>query len=169
MIDGVLHYSKLGNEQDPLETVDLNEIIAAIKTDLEILIDTKKALITTSNLPSIEAHFTLVYQLFYNLILNSLKFAKSTEPSRIEITSDQISNENGNYLMITITDNGIGFRPEQSESIFDTFTRLNSADKYEGSGLGLALCKKIMERYKGTITATAEPNNGAVFTLLLPL
>lgn len=168
MIDGVLHYSKLGNEQDPVETLDLNAIINAIKADLEILIESKEAVITTSELPSIKGHFTLVYQLFYNLILNSLKFAKVTESSRIEIVSSKLTDQSGDFIKITIADNGIGFRPEQSQSIFSTFVRLNSADKYEGSGLGLALCKKIVERYKGTISATSEPGNGAVFTLILP-
>lgn len=168
MIDGVLHYSKLGSEEDELEKVDINEIVENIKTDLEVLIDAKKAVITTHNLQSVNAHFTLVYQLFYNLVLNSLKFAKITTPVKIEIVSASIRNETGSYLEITFKDNGIGFRPEQSQIIFNTFTRLHSADKYEGSGLGLALCKKIIERYKGTITAIGEPEKGAIFTLLFP-
>jgi len=169
MIDGVLHYSKLGSEDKDLQSIDINTIIDNIKTDLELMIENKSAVIKTINLPVISAHSTLIYQLFYNLILNSLKFAKANEPSLIEIKSSEITNESGNYFQIQISDNGIGFKPEQSIAIFNTFTRLNSADRYEGTGLGLALCKKIVERYNGTITANGGPNHGAVFTLMLPM
>lgn len=165
MIESVLHYSKLETENETMQKVDLNEIIENIQTDLEVMIENKSAVITKMALPSINAHSTLIYQLFYNLILNSLKFAKANEPSMITIA---YSNENDNYFKIQVSDNGIGFRQEQSENIFNTFTRLNSSHLYEGSGLGLALCKKIVERYNGHITASSEPNKGAVFTVLLP-
>jgi len=169
MIDGVLHYSKLGSEEEELEVIDLNEIIMAIRTDLEILIESKSATIVSEKLPFIKAHSTLIYQLFYNIILNSLKFAKTSEPSQIKIVALIENQQKGRFCKIKIQDNGIGFRPEQSQTIFNTFTRLNAADKYEGSGIGLALCKKIIERYHGTISAEGEPGVGATFTILLPI
>lgn len=97
-----------------------------------------------------------------------MKFSKKKEPSIINITGSNTVIDNTDYIKIIISDNGIGFEQEQSESIFNTFTRLNPGDKYEGTGVGLALCKKIVERYNGTISADGEPNKGAVFTILFP-
>jgi light-regulated signal transduction histidine kinase (bacteriophytochrome) len=168
MIEGVLHYSKLGSESNPLEIVDLNEIIIQIRTDLEVLIEMKNAEIVLDTLPNIKADRPLMYQLFYNLILNSLKFSKSDVPANITILSSEVLREGKEYVQITLTDNGIGFESRYSENIFHTFTRLNSADLYEGSGLGLALCKKIVERYHGTISANSQPGNGATFIILFP-
>jgi len=107
--------------------------------------------------------------LFYNLILNSLKFVKEDVNCRIVITASQVTDEGQHYNKITISDNGIGFEQLYAENIFNTFTRLNSADMYEGSGLGLALCKKIVERYDGTIVAKSTVNEGAEFTILFPI
>jgi len=169
MIDGVLHYSKLDGNSETLQKVNLNTIIDEVETDLEVVIAAKKALISRAELPSVDASPTLIHQLFYNLILNALKFAKADEPSRIEIAAAQVVHNNSDCLKITITDNGIGFRQQQAEMIFNTFTRLNANDQYEGTGLGLALCKKIVERYHGTISASGSPGNGATFTILFPL
>ncbi|KAF2514864.1 PAS domain S-box protein [Flavobacterium foetidum] len=168
MIDGVLHYTKPSSDYEEAQSVNLNKVVSSIKSDLEVLMENKAAEITSDSLPHVSAHFTLIYQLFYNLILNSLKFAKEGVPARIHITSSEKSIPNGFYWQIDIQDNGIGFNPEQSEKIFNTFTRLNTADRYEGSGMGLALCKKIVERYNGSITAKSTLGNGAVFTILLP-
>ena len=169
MIEGVLHYSKLDSNKEPLQRVNLNDIISQIEIDLEVLIDAKKAAITRIDLPVINASTMLIYQLFYNLILNSLKFAKANEPSRIHIAGSAFSENNQDYAKIILTDNGIGFNPEDANRIFDTFTRLNAADVYEGSGLGLALCRRIVERHGGTISATGIPETGAAFIILLPI
>src|SRR5690606_28409272 len=108
-----------------------------IRNDLEVMMEDKKASISYSQLPSIDASPTLIYQLFYNLILNSLKFAKDNKPSQIVISSNKISNNEIDYLEIIVSDNGIGFTQQKAESIFDTFTRLNPSSRYEGTGLGL--------------------------------
>jgi PAS domain S-box-containing protein len=168
MIEGVLNYSKAGSEQQPVEAVDLNEIIRDIETDLEVLVQQKNAKVTPANLPTLHGYRVLLYQLFYNLILNSLKFAKSSAPSLINISCNVVNQDKEKFYKIVVSDNGIGFEPEYAEDIFSTFTRLNPVDEYQGSGLGLALCKKIVDRHKGTISAAGEPGKGASFTIMLP-
>lgn len=168
MIEGVLHYSKLDSANMPPEDVNLNVIISEITTDLEVLIATKNATILTAKLPVITANSSLIYQLFYNLILNSLKFSRPDIPAKIDIDASPVVLNCVEYFKIELRDNGIGFEHQYSSAIFNTFTRLNSADLYEGSGLGLALCKKIVERYKGRINAAGVPGEGATFTILFP-
>lgn len=169
MIEGVLRYSKLGSTEQALQAVNLNETIQQIAADLEVMMQQKGAVINTGALPTITANPTLMYQLFYNLILNSLKFSKAAEPPRINVRSEAAKEEGNDFIRITLSDNGIGFEPEFAEDIFKTFTRLHPAEDYEGTGLGLALCKKIVERHGGTITASGEPNSGATFAILLPM
>jgi PAS domain S-box-containing protein len=169
MIEGVLNYSKLGKKQQVFGPVDLNKILRDIEVDLEVLVQKKSAVINKTYLPTITANETLIYQLFYNLVLNSLKFAKANEPSRINVTGTLIKRDQQNFVSIVLSDNGIGFEQEYAEAIFDTFKRLNPADEYEGTGLGLALSKKIVERHGGSITATGHEGVGATFTILLPV
>lgn len=168
MIEGVLKYSKLDDSEQAEEWVDLNEIISDIGTDLELLMHQKNARISTENLPVVAGFRVLLYQLFYNLILNSLKFSRATIPACIEIRCEKVLQGAQTFYKIVLADNGIGFEEEYAEKIFITFTKLNSADEYEGTGLGLALCKKIVLRHSGTISATGIPNKGAAFTIMLP-
>jgi signal transduction histidine kinase len=165
MIEGVLHYSTINSTEQKTELVDLNRVIKNIESDLELPIMQKKATIAYSGLPSIEGAPVLLYQLFYNLINNSLKFSQTDIPCRISITASQ-DNDN---VTITLTDNGIGFDREQSERIFETFSRLNAKEKYEGTGLGLSLCKKIVQRHGGHIEGSGRKGEGAVFRIWLPL
>jgi light-regulated signal transduction histidine kinase (bacteriophytochrome) len=169
MIDGILDYSKLKNSRPKFLQVSLNEIIKNIESDLEVLIQQKNATIQTNELMVIHADRVLIYQLFYNLILNSLKFSKKDQPIAINVLAEVVKLDGKEFNKITLSDNGIGFEQEYADSIFDTFTRLNPADEYEGTGLGLALCKKIVERHDGTISATGKPDEGAKFTVLLPI
>ncbi len=97
-----------------------------------------------------------------------LKFSKKDTPPVIIINGHAAAENDKQYVRITITDNGVGFAQNQAEQIFSMFARLHPKDKFEGTGLGLALCKKIVERHKGTITAQGEPDKGAVFTITLP-
>lgn len=168
MINGVLNYSAMSSTAGPMEIVDLNSVIRSIQTDLEILIHDKKATIIFHELPLIKGLPDLIYQLFYNLINNSLKFSKENIPAEIEITSHPVEANGIRYAEIVLTDNGIGFDEDHAEQIFVTFFRLNSKDKYEGTGLGLALCKKIVERHGGTIYARGQKDKGAQFVILLP-
>ncbi|WP_207494487.1 PAS domain S-box protein [Aridibaculum aurantiacum] len=169
MIEGVLLYSKAGKTEQELEEVELGSVMQQIHTDLEVYIDKRDAVIVTTDLPTISANRILVYQLFYNLVLNALKFAKDGVPPRVEIKCVLIKEEGRELAKITVSDNGIGFDQEYAGDIFKTFTRLHPYDDYEGTGLGLALCKKIVERHGGSISASGQPGVGATFTILLPI
>ncbi|MDQ3682956.1 MAG: PAS domain S-box protein, partial [Bacteroidota bacterium] len=169
MIDGVLTYSTFNAAEQISENVELDKVIKNIETDLEVIIQEKHAFIHYKDLPAIEGSPILIYQLFYNLVNNSLKFAKAGEAPEVFITSKVMYNEGKGFTQIVIRDNGIGFEQEQAENIFNTFARLNSKDDYEGTGLGLALCKKIVERHHGAIKANGQLNKGATFTITLPL
>ena len=136
---------------------------------LGLLIQQKQAKIIKEKLPEIDGADVLIHQLFYNLINNALKFSKKEVPTIIEINSSlEVTEEGEKWVKITVADNGIGIDPSFSEKIFDVFSRLNAKDDYEGTGLGLALCKKIVERHHGTISATGKREENTIFTILLP-
>ncbi|MBS1662285.1 MAG: response regulator [Bacteroidetes bacterium] len=165
MIEGVLSYSFLNGGVEETGTVDLNKVLSDIESDLEVVIGERKATIERDVLPVVQGAELLLYQLFYNLINNSLKFVRAGVAPVIAIRAET----KGDTLGITLSDNGIGFEPEYAERIFNTFTRLHAKDKFEGTGLGLALCKKIVERHHGHIEATGMKNVGATFSITLPL
>ncbi|OCB78251.1 PAS domain-containing sensor histidine kinase [Flavobacterium piscis] len=169
IIEGILSYSTIDKTRQPIERVDLGEVIEDIKTDLELIIKEKGAILNACKLPEIEGAPILITQLFYNLIQNALKFSKTEEPPRVVITCVRTSLNGAEAVQITIKDNGIGLDPAFAERIFTAFERLNSKDQYEGNGLGLALCRKIANRHNGTISAMGEKNNGAEFIVTLPL
>ena len=164
MTEGVLSYSTSNATQQKIEPVDFNEIIASIETDLELALQKKEGSINYGNLPTVDGATVLFYQLFYNLINNSIKFAKTGTPPQISISSKT----QGNSVKIIVSDNGIGFRQDYAEKIFETFTRLNPKDEYEGTDLGLSLCKKIVERHNGNIVAVGN-DDGATFIITLPI
>jgi signal transduction histidine kinase len=169
MIEGVLAYSMLNGNEQPITAVDLNEVFANIESDLELALQERDATIRREPLPSVEGAPVLLYQLFYNLVGNSLKFSKKGNRPLITIASRVVEEVGKQIALFTITDNGIGFDQHQAGRIFEAFTRLNSKDRYEGTGLGLALCKKIVERHHGSITATGVSGVGAVFVVKLPV
>lgn len=174
MIDGVLLYSSLESPEHDRAPVNLNDILHHVVTDLEVVITQKHATVTYEKLPMIKGSQLLLYQLFYNLLNNSLKFSKPQVPPMIEITAEHvpetvsISENAPGLLRIRVKDNGIGFDNNAVHKIFKTFSRLHAKDKFEGTGLGLALCKKIVERHHGTIEATGTLDEGATFTITLP-
>jgi light-regulated signal transduction histidine kinase (bacteriophytochrome) len=168
MIDGVLNYSTLNETEQSIEKVDLNETMRNITSDLEVVMGQKKAQLLYDKLPVIEGASVLLHQLFYNLVNNSLKFARADAPPLITIASSPVVKNDKSFVQIRIIDNGIGFQQEFAKRIFETFTRLNSKDQYEGTGLGLSLCKRIVERHGGSIEAFGQPGKGAEFVILLP-
>ncbi|MCE6991954.1 ATP-binding protein [Dyadobacter sp. CY323] len=168
MIESVLEYSQLNASQPHVESIDLNKIILDVESDLEVLIQEKKAILYKDPLPSIEGYSVLIYQLFYNILNNALKFSKASVVPEIRITH-QLIEQPVPGIVVTIEDNGIGFDNEYQSRIFTTFARLNSKDDYPGTGLGLALCKKIVERHHGSLSATGEVDRGAIFTITLPI
>ncbi|HVU94044.1 MAG TPA: ATP-binding protein [Puia sp.] len=170
MIEGVLNYSKVTNLKEDYAAVDLAEVIGQIVTDLEVVIQQKEARIETHDLPVVHGAPMLLYQLFYNLINNSLKFARKGVPARVVITAYTRNGGPGGrpWVEIEVRDNGIGFPQAYAKNIFSTFTRLHPKDQYEGTGLGLSLCKKIVERHGGTIEASSHPGEGSVFRIFIP-
>jgi len=169
IIEGILSYSTIDKTKQSIEIIHLNEVIDGIKTDLELIIKEKGAIFNSCDLPDIEGAPILITQLFYNLLQNALKFSKADEPPRVIITCEKSTLDGEEAVKIIIKDNGIGIDAAFAERIFTAFERLNSKDEYEGNGLGLSLCRKIAKRHHGTITAMGEKDNGAEFTVTLPL
>jgi PAS domain S-box-containing protein len=169
MIEGVLNYSMINASGQNTISVDLNTILKNIEQDLEIVIKEKSATLQVDHLPTVEGATVLIYQLFYNLVNNSLKFTKPGKSPLVSITSSIIQKNGNEYAEIIVEDNGIGFEQNDAERIFNTFSRLNSKDHYEGTGLGLSLCKRIVLRHHGNIRAIGKRNEGAIFVVELPL
>lgn len=175
MIEGVLAYSTFAVNDPAFELVDLNRTLEGVQTDLEMAIIQRDVTIHSAVLPTINGNPVLLHQLFYNLINNALKFSKPDIPLKVDITSDLIINSGlaqgkvKDFVHIQILDNGIGFNPAFAEKIFGIFSRLNAKDKIEGTGLGLALCRKIVKRHGGKIYAESEEGQWARFHVLLPL
>jgi PAS domain S-box-containing protein len=165
MVNGVLAYSKFAATDQPWERIRLSATIANVEADLEVLIQQKGALIEVDTLPVVTGVPVLIHQLFYNLLNNALKFTRPGGQPRIIISGRRVSEE---MQEITVSDNGIGFEQEYADRIFKTFARLHSKDSYEGTGLGLSLCKRIVERHGGTIRAEGRPGSGASFVMTLP-
>jgi len=173
LINDLLSYSRL-SEEGMFEMHNLNTIIEGILSDLELVIEEKKAVIQIGELPKMEVLPGLIRQLFQNLLSNALKFSKQGVTPVIAIASEIIERPaglagKGACCKISITDNGIGFDEKYISKIFTLFQRLNSRDKYEGTGIGLAIAKKIIDKHHGTITATSQENQGATFIIILPL
>ncbi|HEY8893499.1 MAG TPA: PAS domain S-box protein [Niastella sp.] len=177
LINDVLNYSRLSKTGEPFEKTDLNKILKDVLSDFELLIEQKQAVITHSDLPTIKSIPLQIHQLFGNLISNSLKFSE-VHP-QITITAQTLSTaevqkyprliEDRTYIQLTFKDNGIGFEQQHADQIFIIFQRLNNQRSYSGTGIGLALCKKIVDHHDGIITAKSEPGHGATFTVILPV
>ena len=172
LIDDLLNYSHQTVGQTFID-VDLNIVVQNVLHDLELLIQQKKGIITVDSLPAIKAIPVQMDQLFYNLLHNSLKFSKQNIPPFIHIgcLADKDNKEpgEGKAVDIYIKDNGLGFDPEYAEKIFVLFQRLNTRHVYEGSGIGLTLCKKIVENHRGKIWVESEPGIGTRFFIRLPV
>jgi PAS domain S-box-containing protein len=165
LLDSLLSYSRVISKAKPFEAVDLNQTLIAVLDDLEIAIRDANGAVDVDELPTIQAEPAQMRQLFQNLIGNSLKYAKSDEAPVINITAE-LSKHN---VTIEIADNGIGFEPEYTSQVFEMFRRLHGRKEYSGTGVGLAICKKIVERHGGSIKAIGEPNKGAIFIIKLPI
>jgi PAS domain S-box-containing protein len=167
LINDLLTYSRVTTKAQPFVQVDLNHIIEQVHSDLEVRLENTKGKIVNSGLPKLEADPTQMRQLFQNLLSNALKFHKTDTPPVVTITS--VSADEGDSVEIHISDNGIGFDEKYLDRIFTIFQRLHGRFEYEGTGIGLAVCRKIVDRHGGYITARSAPNNGATFILTLPL
>jgi two-component system, chemotaxis family, CheB/CheR fusion protein len=179
LIAEVLDFSRILHGDIKFEQTNLNNIISNIISDFDLLIKEKNAIINCEKLPVIEAIPMQMSQLFYNLISNSLKFSKKDVIPVITIFSRMLSqeelsqhvtlNQDIPYCEISVKDNGIGFEQQFSEQIFLIFHRLYGRDEFSGTGIGLALCKKIVINHHGEIYAFSNQTDGALFQILLPL
>ncbi|MCW3073367.1 MAG: sensor histidine kinase [Flaviaesturariibacter sp.] len=179
LIKDLLDYSLLSKGGSPFRETNLAEIVQRVETDYELLLSQKRAIIQMENLPIIEAVPLQMNQLFYNLIGNSLRYAKKDVPPVIKISYAAISAAerekqpellpNKSYGRITVQDNGIGFDQEYAEKIFAIFQSLNERSQFGSYGIGLALCRKIVDNHHGIIYAQGKAREGATFTIILPL
>ena len=177
LLKELLNFAQLSH-QEQFEDTDLNNIVSKALLDLELTISEKKAAIHFSDLPAIQAVPVQMHQLFYNLINNALKFAKADVPPIINIRcgiAHELTLQRFPYLIqdkiyyeIVVEDNGIGFEQHYADQIFHIFQRLHTRAEYSGTGIGLALCKKVVINHYGAIYANAEKGKGAAFHILLP-
>jgi light-regulated signal transduction histidine kinase (bacteriophytochrome) len=177
LIEDILTYSKTGNMEKVYESVDLNKILDTVLVEIAENIEEKKAVITFGDLPTLNIIPFQIHQLFVNLLTNALKFSKDqvTPIVNIEVeivSSEQVPKEKSplasEFYEVSFQDNGIGFEKEYEHRIFDVFQRLHPTHKYPGTGIGLAICKKIMENHSGFITADSELGEGSRFSLYFP-
>jgi two-component system CheB/CheR fusion protein len=178
LIRDVLNFSRIAKDANAYEAADLNEIMNNVLGDFSLLIEEKKANIQISKLPVAQVIPFQINQLFYNLLSNALKFTREGVIPKINVTSRQLPsfevakyvtlNKNHQYLEILFEDNGIGFDQKYSERIFEIFQRLNSRITYAGTGIGLALCKKIVAIHRGEIFAESREGQGTLIHIILP-
>jgi PAS domain S-box-containing protein len=177
LIIDILNYSRLSENITKVNAVDLNDLIRELLEDFELMIRDKNAIIQVNKLPSIEVNRGQIRQVFQNIISNALKFQRPGVDPVITIDSklvqslsfDSKEDPNGDYCQISIKDNGIGFNEKFATDIFALFERLNPKDKYEGTGIGLAIAKKIVEKHNGIIKAMSNEMDGSLFMIILPL
>jgi PAS domain S-box-containing protein len=166
MVHGLLQLSRLEIQAQPYQPVDLNQVSEEALKDLEVQVQQAGAVVEICDLPTIEADPQQMHQLFQNLLSNALKFRFPDQRPHIHICSDQ---PDPDQVFITFEDNGIGFEMQYAERLFEPFKRLVGGADYEGSGIGLAICRKIVERHHGEITVNSKTGQGSVFTVALPV
>lgn len=165
LIEDLLNYSRVTTRAQPFALVDLAETTRQVLADLELRVEQTGGEVELGELPSIEADATQMRQLLQNLIGNALKFHRPGVPPRVQIEAQL----QGEMCEITVRDNGIGFEEKYLDRIFQPFQRLHGREAYEGTGIGLAICRKIAERHGGRITARSTPGSGTTFCVSLPL
>ena len=193
LIEDILNYSRMSSDTSRFEKTDLNLVLKNVLADMEVIIETNNAIIHADPLPVIEANSTQMGQVFQNIIGNAIKFRNKDVIPEIEIhwesiTGSQIDAESQikahykfsgwdenkywsveKFCKIIISDNGIGFEPKYTKRIFEAFQRLTTHTKHEGSGIGLAISKKVIENHHGLIKADSVPGKGSTFVIILPL
>lgn len=171
LIVDILNYSRLSAKDNPFEKTDLNPVISELLEDMEFTIREKNATIVVGDLPIVEVNRGQIRQVLQNLISNAIKFSKKDNHPFIEIFHKQeTGNENPDqYCCLHIRDNGIGFDKKYSNTIFDLFEKLHSKDDYEGTGIGLSIAKKIIDKHGGNIKVFSKVGVGTEFMISLPL
>lgn len=179
LIDDLLTFSRTIHQNRKFVTVDLNDVLQEVLQDFDLIIAEKNAIVRVGHLPTIEAVPLQMAQLFYNLVGNALKFTSPSKPPLISIETEEVAPEEiqrrlpqvepGAYRKIVVRDNGIGFEPAFSEQIFSIFQRLHDRDTYMGTGIGLALCRRIINNHGGDLYAEGKEGEGAAFYILIPV
>lgn len=164
MLQGLLDFATIGQESNPLEMVDVNKMVADIRTVLYMKIQENEAVFDIGELPMVKTHKVLLFQLLQNLVSNAIKFKKSEIPPIIKI---QCQTEKDRYV-ISVADNGIGIPEKHLETIFKIFKRLHTKEAYEGTGIGLSLCQKIIHHLNGELWVTSKVGEGSTFYFSLP-
>ena len=168
LINDLLTLSRLKTKAQPFTPVNLNAVARAVLSDLETRIERLGATVEIGTLPSLSADVVQMSQLLQNLIGNALKFHKPDEPPAVKVSSS-FAEADQRSCHIVVEDNGIGFEEKYVDRIFQVFQRLHGRNEYEGTGIGLAICRQIAERHGGSITAHSQPGKGAKFIVTLPL
>ena len=171
LIDALLSFSRVTTKAQPFTLVNLETTAEEVVSDLEDRVQRMNGRVEIGPLPTLEADPSQMRQLLQNLIGNGLKFARPNEPPQVEVKSRLLPAVNGEVesCELTVRDNGIGFEEIYLDRIFELFQRLHGRQEYEGTGMGLAICRKIVERHGGSITAKSAPDAGATFLITLPL
>ncbi|OIB57340.1 hypothetical protein BBD46_02320 [Natrialba sp. SSL1] len=162
MIDGLLQYSRVETQGDPLEPVDLECILDDVRDNLQVTIEENSATIDTAPLPRVQGDPDQLRQVFQNLLDNAIEY--SDDQPTVHVTAER----NGTDWIVSIEDDGIGINPEEQEQIFEVFQRGQSRSDGDGTGIGLALCERIIERHGGDIWVESEPGEGSTFSFTLP-
>ena len=177
LINDLLTFSRVTTKAQPFERIDLNKIANDVVSDLETTIEQSGGSVEIGDLPSIDADPLQMRQLFQNLIVNALKFRKPESPPLVKVEAELVNKDasgiegsaSNNFARITVADNGIGFDEKYLDRIFTPFQRLHGRNEYEGTGIGLAVCRKIVERHGGTLTAQSSAGKGATFIATMPV
>ncbi|MBW4679269.1 MAG: hypothetical protein KME19_04030 [Microcoleus vaginatus WJT46-NPBG5] len=178
LINDLLAISRVATQAQSFVQVNLATVATEVLSDLETRIESSRGTVDIGELPTLEADATQMRQLLQNLIDNALKFSRPEESAAVKIRSQLLNeveeNSVGNisyrqFYQITVKDNGIGFEQKYLDKIFVPFQRLHSRSEYEGTGIGLAICRKIVDRHGGSITAKSSLGEGATFTVMLPV
>jgi len=179
MIDGLLEYSRVDTRGDPFEPVDLNRVLEDVREDLQVRVEQSDAEITVADLPRVEGDTGQLRQVVQNLLDNAIKYS-GDGPPRIRVSARRNAPDQGsptdpprsvserNEWVLSVSDRGIGIDPDDADRVFDVFQRLHARDEHEGTGIGLALCERVVERHGGEIWVESEPGEGSTFSFTLP-
>ncbi|MCJ8312442.1 MAG: hypothetical protein HRU38_05750 [Saccharospirillaceae bacterium] len=166
LIEDLLTFSRIGNNEIDFKSVNTNDVLAECLQDLSELIDNKHLIVNYPSLPNISGNFSQMTQVFQNILSNAAKFHRPDQPAIVDITFEQkLDAVNKPIVTLHFKDDGIGFDIKHSKKIFEVFQRLHGVNDYAGTGMGLAICRKIMLRHKGDINVTSELGQGSIFSL----
>jgi two-component system, LuxR family, sensor kinase FixL len=177
LIENLLSYSRVSSRGAELVDVNLGQVVTDVLADLERQVASTSARVEVDRLPRLEADAVQMRQLFQNLVSNAIKYGPPDGAPEVRIEAEYLDRDGGlvpasaaaSSVRIRVRDNGIGFEPEYAERIFELFQRLHGRERYDGTGIGLGVCRRIVTRHGGTITAEGRPGKGATFTITLPL